>query len=457
MRPALTSLLRPVGRGPAAVGTIAFCAGVTAYVVLRGVQATTNDAQIGLDAAAATIGTLLAYLLLGRFWESGLLRDLMLCGFLLLLGCSNAAFAVLPHSFGHDGNPGASAVAGVLAGVAFIGATWLPAWRWHRRPGYGVVLLLVGVALAIAVSATVAVASEGFGSPDSFGGRPDFGLTVAQMVAAGLFAIGALGSGRRAREDGLLGWLTVAGLIAAASRTDFAVSDDVGDTWSTAGTFLRVAFYAVLLVATGMEIRGYWRQVAGMAVLEERRRLARELHDGLAQELAFTATQARALAEVSEHPTRAKLITAAAERALDESRRAIAALTRPLDEPFELSVAQCAEEVCDRFDAQLVLDVQPGVHADPETKEALLRVLREAVSNAARHSGADEVRVRVRRADGLELRVEDDGRGFDVDDIGHLSGRFGMVSMRERVQALGGTFTVVSRLRGGTAIEVTLP
>ncbi|MDX6199415.1 MAG: hypothetical protein QOJ79_2566 [Actinomycetota bacterium] len=457
MRWAWSFLLRPVGRSEAVVCAIGVCAGITAYVVLNDVRATTNGAQTALDATAATIGTLLAYLLLGRFWESGRLRDLMLCGFLLLLGCSNAVFAVLPHAFGYDGNSSASAAAGVLAGVAFIGATWLPAWRWEHRPAYAVALLVVAVIAAIAISATVAVASDGVGSPDTFGATPDLGLTLAQVLAAALFALGAIGSGRRAREDGLLAWLTVAGVIAAGSRTDFAVSHDVGDTWSTAGTFLRVAFYAVLLVATGVEIRGYWRQVAGMAVLEERRRLARDLHDGLAQELAFTATQARALAEVSEHPTRAKLITAAAERALDESRRAIAALTRPLDEPFELSVAQCAEEVCDRFDAHLVLDVQEGVQADAETREALLRVLREAVSNAARHSGADEVRVRVRRTDGLELRVEDDGRGFNVDDIGHLSGRFGMVSMRERVQALGGTFTVVSRLPGGTAIEVTLP
>jgi signal transduction histidine kinase len=455
MRPA--SLLRPWGRGHALVGTVALCGAVTAYVVLRDVRATTNDAQIGLDAAAATIGTLLAYLLLGRFWETGRFRDLMLCGFLLQLGSSNAAFAAVPHALGHTGNPGASAVAGVLAGVAFIGATWLPTWRWERRPGYAVGLLVLCVAAALGISATVAVASDGMGSPDTFGATPDVGLTLAQVVAAALFAFGAIGSARRAREDGLLAWLAVAGVLAAGSRVDFAVSHDVGDSWATAGTFLRLAFYAVLLVATGVEIRGYWRQVAGMAVLEERRRLARDLHDGLAQELAFTATQARALAEVSEHPTRAKLITAAAERALDESRRAIAALTRPLDEPFELSVAQCAEEVCDRFDAHLVLDVQPGVHAEPETREALLRVLREAVANAARHSGADEVRVRVRRTDGLELRVEDDGRGFDVEDIGHLSGRFGLVSMRDRVQALGGTFTVVSRLPGGTAIEVTLP
>ena len=455
MRPA--SLLRPQGQAHAWVGAIVFCAAVTAYVVVGDIRGTGSDAQTALDAAAATIGTLLAYLLLGRFWESGRLRDLMLCGFLLLLGCSNAVFAAVPHSVGHEGNSGASAVAGVLAGLAFIGATWLPGWRWQGRPSTAIGMLALAVAAAIGLSATVAGASKGMGSPDTFGATPDVGLTVAQFVAAGLFAIGAVGSGRLAGEDGLFGWLTVAGLVAVGSRVDFAVSHDVGDAWSTAGTLLRLTFYAVLLVATGVEIRGYWRQVAGMAVLEERRRLARDLHDGLAQELAFTATQARALAEVSEHPTRAKLISAAAERALDESRRAIAALTRPLDEPFELSVAQCAEEVCDRFDAQLVLDVQPGVQADPEIREALLRVLREAVSNAARHSGADEVRVRLRRTEGLELRVEDDGRGFDVADIGQIAGRFGMVSMRERVQALGGTFTVVSRLPGGTAIEVTLP
>src|SRR5690349_16055764 len=106
MRPALTSLLRPLGRGQAFVLTIAFCAAVTAYVVLGEARATTSGAQTALDAAAATIGTLLAYLLLGRFWESGRLRDLMLCGFLLLLGCSNATFAVVPHALGHEGNPG---------------------------------------------------------------------------------------------------------------------------------------------------------------------------------------------------------------------------------------------------------------------------------------------------------------------------------------------------------------
>jgi signal transduction histidine kinase len=132
-------------------------------------------------------------------------------------------------------------------------------------------------------------------------------------------------------------------------------------------------------------------------------------------------------------------------------------LTRPLDEPLEVTVAQCAEEVCGRFGKALQLDLQQGVEAPAETREALLRIVREAVSNAARHSEADAVRVRLRQADGLTLQVEDDGRGFDADDLAHLSGRFGLVSMRERAEGLGGTFTVVSRVQGGTAIEVTLP
>jgi signal transduction histidine kinase len=213
----------------------------------------------------------------------------------------------------------------------------------------------------------------------------------------------------------------------------------------------------VLVAAAGAEIGGYWRRIAEVAVLEERRRMARDLHDGLAQELAFAATQARVLADTSEHPTRARLVAAAAERALDESRRAIAALTRPLDEPLEVTVAQAAEEVCGRFGIPLALDVQPGLVASPATREALLRILREAVSNAARHSAASEVRVRLRGGDGLSLRVEDDGRGFDTDDLSHLSGRFGLVSMRERAEAAGGTFALVSRVEGGTSVEVTLP
>src|SRR5688500_5992583 len=87
---------RPVLVVVAAVGVAAV---TTAIVVLVDVRAR-HEGQLGIDAAAATVGSLVSYLLFGRFRESRQVRDLLLCGFLLVLGASNAVFAAIPRSFG---------------------------------------------------------------------------------------------------------------------------------------------------------------------------------------------------------------------------------------------------------------------------------------------------------------------------------------------------------------------
>jgi signal transduction histidine kinase len=176
---------------------------------------------------------------------------------------------------------------------------------------------------------------------------------------------------------------------------------------------------------------------------DERRRIARELHDGVAQELAYIVAESSGS------------LAAAAERALDESRRAIAALTRPVDEPLEVALVQAAEEVAGRVGVQLRIEVGRGAQVSPDEREALIRIVREAITNAGRHGGAENVSVELSNGNGTLLRIADDGSGFDTRHT--RVGGFGLVSMRERTEALGGRFKLSSDAGEGTRIEVRLP
>jgi signal transduction histidine kinase len=192
------------------------------------------------------------------------------------------------------------------------------------------------------------------------------------------------------------------------------------------------------------------------AVLEERRRMARDLHDGLAQELAYISRVARG---PLDNPARLSQIQASADRALDESRRAIAALTRPLDEPLHVVLTQAVEEVAARSGARALIefDAQADMALDRERRDALVRVTCEAVSNAARHGHAGTIRIELRDAGRAELVVRDDGVGFDpanLDDDGARG--FGIEGMRERIEVLGGTFRIASQRGHGTSVEVTI-
>jgi NarL family two-component system sensor histidine kinase LiaS len=131
-------------------------------------------------------------------------------------------------------------------------------------------------------------------------------------------------------------------------------------------------------------------------------------------------------------------------------------LSRPLDEPFSVVMAQTAEEVTRRMGAVLELDLDKGIQVPPEWEDALPRIVREAVANAVRHGGAHTVSVHLRDTDGVWVRITDDGQGFDVTRP-QPDGSFGLTSMRERAEALGGEFRVSSNLGEGTSVEIALP
>jgi signal transduction histidine kinase len=291
-------------------------------------------------------------------------------------------------------------------------------------------------------------------------GRPrlesDPVVLAAQLVAMVLFVIAAIGFSLKSKRtgDGLMRWLAVGAVIAAFSRLNYFLYPSLYTEWVYTGDFFRLAFYVAILAAAAREISSYWKRVSEVAVLEERRRIARDLHDGLAQELAYIG---RNLHRLDEHDRTVVRIKASADRALAESRRAIAALTRPLDAPLESVLADAAFETAEREGTSVALDLSPGIGVEFERREALIRIACEAIANAARHGGAEVVRVELSNGQGVRLRITDNGVGFDPDTLGERPRRgFGLVSMRERALALGGQFHVTSAPGRGTTVEVML-
>jgi NarL family two-component system sensor histidine kinase LiaS len=126
-----------------------------------------------------------------------------------------------------------------------------------------------------------------------------------------------------------------------------------------------------------------------------------------------------------------------------------------MDEPLDNAVAQAAEEVAGRVGLKLKLSLQEGIEVPVETREALVRIVREAVSNATRHGKANTVTIALAGTDGIRLRISDDGIGFDPETRDGPG--FGLTSMNERAHALGGSLNVASAPGSGTALEVVLP
>lgn len=196
-------------------------------------------------------------------------------------------------------------------------------------------------------------------------------------------------------------------------------------------------------------------QARERGVQDERQRLAREIHDTIAQSLAGIVTQLEA-AVGGERQERA---LALAREALGEARRSVLDLApQPLDGaslPAALASVVRGDAVRD-LGAELVVtgDPQP-LH--PEVESTVLRVVQEALTNVAKHAGASRVAVTL-SYDGAELLldVRDDGVGFDP--AGPVpDGSFGLRGMRQRAERLAGALTVESRPGRGTAISLRLP
>jgi signal transduction histidine kinase len=198
------------------------------------------------------------------------------------------------------------------------------------------------------------------------------------------------------------------------------------------------------------------RQTSARALAHERRRIAADVHDLVMQDLAFALAHARTLTDDEVNGDQATTVVLAGERALAGARQIVAGLTRreshPIVEVLETSVRVAARGTRLVFDAeQAPASPQP----DQPTREALLHIAREAVTNAVKHSQPEVVEVTLARTDEWCLTVRDRGMGFNAQE--QSSAGFGLASMRQHADALGGRLHLSSEAGTGTTVEALLP
>jgi signal transduction histidine kinase len=424
--------------------------------------------HVAKETTAALVLVLVAALLFGRFRRSGRLLDLLALAGVAVLAGKNLVFSVLTAILTEtSGGLTTWRTTGVgMMGAALLAAAALAPERTVTDRGRALALTTAGCLAGLGILIVVA---DIFQLPAAFVERPETradlaylsqhtALLVADAGATAMFFVAGAVFGQRAEQerDEFQLWLGIGAVIAAVAYLNYVLFPSAFTDFLYVGDLFRIAAVLAWGIGTIRVIAAYQAAHARAAVLEERRRVARDIHDGVAQELAFIATQMHGLRAAGGDERVTSDIMESVERALDETRGAISALGRPLNEPFHVALAHTAEEVAGRLGARLELNIEAGVAVPPAWEQALPRILREAVANAVRHGRARNVSVALRNADRVCLRVTDDGQGFDVSqpqsDIS-----YGLIGMKERTESLGGQFRLTSEPGRGTSVEVLLP
>jgi two-component system NarL family sensor kinase len=246
------------------------------------------------------------------------------------------------------------------------------------------------------------------------------------------------------------------GILNVASRDWRRLSEDDLNLLYTVGALVSLAIERTRLAAAS----------AQLATLEERNRLARTIHDTLAQSLAAISIQletADALADGNGNSRLADTVRRAltlTRSTLDEARRSVMDLrAAPLDGRTLTQALRALADDLETDQERLTLTVRwlGGERAIPAAVEmGFYSIAREALTNVARHARATRAGVLLTGERGrLRMRIEDDGVGFDPAQV--PAGRFGLVGMSERARLLGGTLEVTSSVGDGTHIDVDVP
>jgi signal transduction histidine kinase len=458
--------VRP-GATTVALAVVALSVSVAVVGLLTLAHFDAPDTSAGIKTAITALGVVAAGFLVRCFMHSHLLSDLLLLVAVAAVSLTDFAFATAPALAGVDqpvAGTSARMAMQVLAAIAFAVAALAPERTVARHVERGVVLAGL-VAIGTIATAELIDLLTGAGPivgtlrPSEATATAHDALVQSALVgSSGALIVAAIAFGSRGlRGDGNAGLLAGASFLLAGACLASVSIPTVAVGWVTPRDGLRVSAYAVVLVVALRAYTQTRREAAETAVNAARERIARDLHDGLAQDLAIIAVHAQRLqCELgSEHA-----LTLAARRALATARGTILDLSASAAPTTEAALREVAHELADRFSVQVNVEVEADAgwtssgKLESSCREEVVRIAREAVVNAAVHGGAHRIEVALdHRGSALRLLVSDDGCGIG-EGVLQSSHGFGLATMRARAEALGGRMTAGQRPEGGTVVEV---
>ncbi len=451
------------------IAAVAFTAGVALLPWVRFTYVSAST-RVAMDTAQGLIAGAVAFLLHGRYRRSQSAADLAMTIALGLSALTNVVTVVIRAATEDAAvlTPFAiwSAQAlTVMASAAFVVAAWSrprPVSERRRR------LIVAGASVA-AFALTLVVAATADSIPLTLTDPRDPRSSSSPVIDADasilwihglvlmLRFVGAAGFWRRAivsADDPVLTATAIGLTVAGIARFNFILYPSLYTHVVHSGDVLRLGFYLILLVGASREVRGYWQDREALAVLGERQRIARDLHDGLTQELSFIRSQTDALRRGRSDPAMLDFVAQASERALRESRRTIETLRDP-EGPLVDRIRQEVVTVADRSGLGVGFSLAPCRLDDARTVDQVTRIAREATVNVVKHAGATTIDIALSSDhSGLRLSITDDGVGFDPDTVDR---GFGIESMTERARALGGELSIERAIPRGTRVVLSVP
>jgi signal transduction histidine kinase len=416
------------------------------------------ELRLVLQTTMALAGLLVAVLAAARYSVEGRRVDLLLATGFFVPSLSSAVFAIGPRFNGRELHAAEawSALIGAILGQALIaiapfsrGRSKYREWSIANAVAAAGIMLFVAWSLLRALGAALPDLSPLNGQPQPFY------LTGTLALQAFVCLVSVVGWGLRyaRRGDDLARWLALGFTLMLFAALHLVFQPLLASSYVSQSDFLRMLAFIVILV-------GAWRAIQfaefGRAVAEERARVARDIHDGLAQYLFAVSTHASMLEQGAPLAETIPRLKQAALLAQQEARFAILALSSASGTaPFDAALRRYVDVLTADGGLEVELEVDGAIRLAPDEQIEIFRIVQEGLANVRKHANATRAEVTIGQRPFGErfVNITDDGDGFDGAE--DAAGQ-GLKNMRARAESIEGGFTLRSTPGRGTALEVVL-